>query len=89
MLMIRECSGWLLKKNAFSHTWEINSTPILFPHFSDAEPVLCVLLVETVGIRRHDILRVAQEEVANYLAALVPSLVDTHRSVYFGPIPCR
>lgn len=56
---------------------------------TDAEPVLRILPIEIVRIRRHDIFRVTQEEVANHVAALVPSFVDTHRGVHFGPIPGR
>lgn len=58
-----------------------------FPHFPDAQPLLRVLLIEIVRIRRHDILRVAQKEDTDHVAALVPSLVDTHRGVHFGPVP--
>jgi len=41
---------------------------------ADAQPVLPVLPVQADRVRRHHVLRAAQEVIADHLAACVPSL---------------
>lgn len=59
------------------------------PYFPDAQPLLRVLLIQIVRIRRHDIFRFAQKEVADHMAPLVPSLADSPRGLHSGPVPGR
>ena len=91
MPVIKSVMHWM--ENLFNYYYIFNLTLLTTLSFLslllDAEPVLRVLLVQIVRIRRHDIFRFAQEKVADHVAAPVPSLADAHRGVHLGPIPCR
>lgn len=65
-----------------------NSTYDPFSLLTDVGPLLGVLLLETVGVRRHHILRAAEEEEPDHVAAPVPPLTDAVRGLGARQVHC-